>query len=122
MLNGKPVLVVEEEFLIALDIQRMLEALGAGQILFARSIQEAQAMEMHWADVHLAIVEIALEPQAALLLIDRLIKSGIQVVICSADAALRRGVTAFPHAPVIIKPMAETDLVAAINKLGEAAA
>lgn len=117
MLNGKPVLVIEEEFLIALDLQRMLEGMGAGQIVFARSAREALAMEMHWADVQLAIVEIALEQHSALELVGRLVTNGIAVVICSADTSLRRGVTQFPALPVVLKPMAETDLVTAISKV-----
>ncbi len=119
MLNGKPVLVIEEEFLIALDIQRMLEGLGAGQVICARSAREAHAMHMHWTDVQLAIVEVALDQQSALQLVRRLLDSGIAVVICSADTALRRGVPEFPALPVLIKPMAETELVAAINNVLE---
>ena len=117
MLNGTTVLVVEEEFLIALDIQHMLEGLGVGQVLFARTAQEAYAMASNWPQVGLAIVEIALEQDGALALIDELGKSDIPVIICSADTALRRGVPQFPALPVITKPMAETDLVTAISEV-----
>lgn len=117
MLNGTTVLVVEEEFLIALDIQRMLENLGASQVLLARNAEEAHAMEAYWPDVRLAIVEIALEQQRPLHLIDSLTRSGIPVVICSADTGLRHGVVQFASLPVLTKPMAETDMVSAINQV-----
>jgi CheY-like chemotaxis protein len=117
MLNGTTVLVVEEEFLIALDIQRILENLGASQILFARNAQEAQTMDAYWPDVRLAIVDIALEQQGSLHLIDHLTRTGIPVVICSADTGLRHGVSQFPSLPVVAKPMAETDMVTAISQV-----
>ena len=117
MLNGITVLVIEAEFLIALDIQRMLEGLGAGQVIFARSAQEAHAMQGYWTDVRLAIVEIALEQHSALRLIDQLLESRIPVVVCSADARLGRGLSEFPTIPVVTKPMAETDLVTAISQV-----
>lgn len=117
MLNGTTILVVEEEFLIALDIQRMLEGLNSGQVLFARSAQEADSLQDHWPGVGLAIIEVGLERQAALELVQRLASRGIAIVLCSADAELRRGIPQFPDLPLVIKPMAETDLVYAIGKV-----
>jgi CheY-like chemotaxis protein len=117
MLNGTNVLVVEEEFLIALDIQRMLETMQSGQILFARTVEEAISLHSHWADVGLAIVEVALEQDGSLALVDKLILSGIPIVLCTADAALRRGIAQYPRLPVVTKPMAETDLVHAIGQV-----
>ncbi len=117
MLDGLTVLVTEAEFLIALDVQRMLEGLGARQVLFARTAEEALAMEPYWSDVSLAIVEIPLERQSPLRLIQRLGENNIPIVVCSADTGLRRGVPQFPALPVVTKPMAETDLVSAINEV-----
>jgi two-component SAPR family response regulator len=117
MLDGTTVLVIEEEFLIALDIQRMLGTLRSGEVLFARSAAEAVALEQHWTNVGLAIVEIALQRDGALDLIERLRNLGVPIVLCSADTALRHGMPQFPDLPLIIKPMAEADLTAAIAKV-----
>jgi len=118
MLHGTTVLVVEEEFLIALDIQRMLEALGAGEIFFARSAAEARRQQELWAGAGLAIIDMALHRAAALELIPQLLAGGVPVVLCSADAGLKHlGVPQFPNLPVVTKPMAETDLVHAIGKV-----
>ncbi|HEY0032624.1 MAG TPA: hypothetical protein VGB81_05110 [Devosia sp.] len=117
MLDGTNVLVIEEEFLIALDIQRMLEGLNSGQVLFARSALEASSMHDHWSAVGLAIVELSLQPNAALELVQRLLDQRIPVVLCSADMAFSTGAPQYPQLPLVIKPMAETDLVAAIRKV-----
>lgn len=115
MLNGSTVLVVEEEFLIALDIQRMLENLNVGQVVFARSVDEAQDFKEHWAGVRLAIVEVTLQRHHSFALISTLQSLGICVVLSSADGSLRHGIEQFPTLPVVLKPMAEHDLVQAIG-------
>ena len=56
MLNGRTALVVEEEFLIALDVQRMLEALGVGLTLFARTPAEAEQLRARWPEIAIAIL------------------------------------------------------------------
>ena len=115
MLNGSTVLVVEEEFLIALDIQRMLENLDVGQVVFARSVDEAQGFREHWTGARLAIVEVTLQRHQAFALIATLQSLGICVVLSSADGSLRHGIEQFPTLPVVLKPMAEHDLVQAIG-------
>lgn len=117
MLDGATVLVIEEEFLIALDFQRMLEELGAGQVLFARTAHEAVVMQNHWPDVRLALVEVSLQAAPAVALVRRLLDLAIPVVLCSADTALSRGAPQFPDLPLVTKPVAETDLVTAIGRV-----
>ena len=116
MLNGQTILVVEEEFLIALDIQRMLETHGTGQMLFARTAEEAHELEAYWPSIRLAIVEIRHDGAHSLTLVRRLRDAGVAVVLNTADSAIRRGHPDFPDVPVAVKPMAEEDLVAAIEQ------
>ena len=116
MLNDQTVLVVEEEFLIALDIQRMLETHGTGQMLFARTAEEAHELETHWPSIGLAIVEVRHDGAHSLELVRRLRDAGVAVVLNTADSAVRRGHPEFPDVPVAIKPMAEEDLLAAIEQ------
>ena len=114
MLNGQTVLVVEAEFLIALDIQRMLETLGAGQMLFARSIEEVDQMAANLSTVALAIIEIRPGQVMAIEKIGALMASGIAVILCSAGSK-KRGYPEFPDIPVLVKPMSEDDMTAAIE-------
>jgi CheY-like chemotaxis protein len=115
MLNGQTILVVEAEFLIALDLQRMLEELNAGQMLFARSPQEACQLEPHWATLALAIVEVQPDQPQAAVLLHGLHAAGIPVVISTADTAMRRGHPDFPGVPVLLKPVAEEHLAPALQ-------
>lgn len=116
MLNGQTVLVVEEEFLIALDIQRMLEAQAAGQMLFARTADEAHELEPHWPSIGLAIVEIRPDGPRSQALVRRLVETGVAVVLNTVDSTIRQGHPDFPELPIVIKPMAEDDLIAAIGQ------
>lgn len=116
MLNGQTVLVVEEEFLIALDIQRMLEIHTTGQMLFARTAEEAEELEAHWPSIALAIVEIRNDRAQSLALVRRLREAGVAVVLNAPDSAMGHGHPDFPGVPVAIKPMSEDDLLAAIEQ------
>ena len=115
MLNGRTVLVVEEEFLIALDIQRMLESHDAGQMLFARSPQEALEQQTHWHTLGLAIVELHTEAGQSLALAERLNDAGIPLILHTADSSVRKGHPKFPGVPVVVKPTSEDFLHEAIR-------
>ena len=113
MLNGRTVLIVEAEFLIAFDFQRMLEQLEA-VTLFARSPNEARKHEQLWPTIDLAIVELAYDLEESRPLLDLLQRAGIPIILSTADAQMRQGHPEFPGAPVIVKPMAETDVHRAV--------
>ncbi|UJW87119.1 response regulator [Devosia sp. SL43] len=117
MLDGKTILVVEAEFLIALDIQRMLEGMSADQLLFARSADEAHELGQHWDALGLAIVELRQHQPVSMALVQSLRDRDIPVVISSADGAIRQGHPDFPGVPVLVKPMAEDDLANAIRQI-----
>ena len=116
MLKDVNVLVVEKEFLIALDIQRMLETLDANEILLAHSFTDAAQLEHHWPRIKLAIVEVTLEPLIACALVQRLLASGIAVVLSTGDAVALAEVDLFASLPRLSKPMAENELVQAIGQ------
>jgi CheY-like chemotaxis protein len=116
MLSGQTILVVEAEFLIALDIQRMLEGLGAGQMLFARTAEEAHQLQSHWPTVGLAIVEVQPEQPQTIALLQSLRHHDVTIVLSSADSAMRRGHPEFPDIPMLVKPMADDDLANAIRQ------
>tara|TARA_R110002124_G_scaffold114535_31_gene269534 strand:- start:4583 stop:4987 length:405 start_codon:yes stop_codon:yes gene_type:complete len=116
MLNGQTVLIVEAEFLIALDIQRMLETLMAGPMIFARSPQEAHEHRQRWSGVDLAIVEIGRDQDPALSLLSALQESGIALIIVTTDSTMNQGHPAFPGAPVVVKPMVEDAFHGAVTQ------
>lgn len=113
MLTGKRVLIVEQEFLIALDIQRILEGLHAARTVFARSVAEAAELGDRWDTFDLAIIELF--PHAlALDLIRHLLERGIGVV--GSTPGSLAPLPGLPQVPLVGKPFSEPDLVAACLK------
>jgi hypothetical protein len=107
MLQDKHILVVEREFLDAMDIQRILEGAGAASIVFARGVEELDGDRLPRLD--LAIVETAPEIAGTPALIDRLRAGNVAIVMtlsAGSDHASAAG-------PVLLKPVAETELLAA---------
>ncbi|WP_193334871.1 response regulator [Devosia beringensis] len=115
MRSGHTVLIVEAEFLIAFDIQRMLESRIAGTMLFARSPQEARQHEHLWPTIDLAIVEISHEPHHSGPLLAGLREAGIAIILSTLDSKMQQGHPEFPGAPVILKPMIEEDFHSAVS-------
>ena len=113
MLNGRPVLIVEEEFLIALDLQRMLEGLGCGQTLFARNPGEAELLRPHWPDLALAVVEQRLDDPGTRSLPESLAEAGVALVLTTGDLSLSN---AARTAPLLIKPVPEEALTSAVRQ------
>jgi len=114
MLNGQTVLIIETEFLVALDIQQMLEALSAGSILVARTAREAHDLKPQWPAIDLAIVELGQNDAQTSAILADLRDCGAFVVLCSADSTLTDGHPDYPGVPLISKPMVEEDFRSAI--------
>jgi hypothetical protein len=83
MLSGERLLIVEEEFLIALDIQRVLEGANAQKAVFARNFGEVASMGDRLGEFDLAIVNPPKE-DSDLAVAQRIVASGVAVVVCSA--------------------------------------
>lgn len=114
MLNGRTALILEKEFLIALDLQRILETLGVGETLFAHNAAEAGQLHRSGSEIALALVEIHQDDMQAETLLACLLDAGIPVVLITADTALLRGYPPFPQLPVLVKPVPEAELKTAI--------
>lgn len=113
MLEGRTILVVEREFLIAIDIQRVLEASGAATTVFARSFAEARSLGTGWSGFGLAVIDVAPSDPDAIALAQDLAALGIPLVLTSSQVHLSRGMTQVPDAPVLIKPFTDAELIAA---------
>lgn len=113
MLTGKRVLIVEEEFLIALDIQRVLEAAHAAETTFARTVCEVETTPPSLGRFDLAIINVPEADPEANTFARALIEAGVALVISSAESTYRQGVPDFPGVPVVSKPFAEEQLLTA---------
>jgi CheY-like chemotaxis protein len=116
MLAGQTVLIVESEFLIALDIQRCLEELGAAHTVFARNTLEALDAIERWPGFGLALVEVHGDHEDDAALLHGLGEAGVKLVLLTADAMVPRAAFRPSSAPVVMKPFLEDDLASAITR------
>jgi DNA-binding response OmpR family regulator len=113
MLSRLRLLIVEDVFLIALDIQRVLEGANAGQIVFARNFTEVSALADRLHEFDLAIVN---PPDPANLeIVTKLVAAGAAIVVCTA-ARMDLSGTPLAGAPLVVKPFSDDELLAACRK------
>lgn len=115
MLSGERLLIVEEEYLIASDIQRVLEDANAADAVFAKNYNELQALQARFAEFHLAIVTPPRPGTPDVALAALLATAGPALVICTANK-IEVGGTALEHAEIVYKPFSDEQLLAACVK------
>ncbi len=104
------ILLVEEEFLVSLDMQDILREAGMTEIDTCRTMAEAAAMHDRLHDYDLAIIEAQFGAPLAVDLADKLLSAGVAVVVTSADGNLG---AQFPGASMLEKPFDAAALLAA---------
>ncbi|WEK05076.1 MAG: hypothetical protein P0Y65_02145 [Candidatus Devosia phytovorans] len=112
MLTGQKVLIVEAEFLIAIDLQRMLEALGAQQVLLAATAREARSFAPDWPNLALAIVDRRIDDSDIGALVLELHGKGIPLVQTTSSSTLRLSPE---NSAILVKPVPEDALTSAIS-------
>lgn len=112
-LAGMNLLVVEDEFLVTLDIERVLEGAGATEIVSAGRVADAlQALDDR-RDFDLALVDLKLERDSALPVIERLTALEIPFVFLTGSPDTEE-TRSFPGTPVVAKPFDDATLMAAL--------
>jgi len=115
MLSGERLLIVEDDFLIALDIQQVLEGANAQRAVFARNYSEVAAMGDRLGEFDLAIINPPSEETADLAVAQRIVATGVAVVVCSAFHRDLSG-TPLAGAEFVDKPFADEDLLEACRR------
>lgn len=115
VLSGERLLIVEEEFLIALDIQRVLEDANAKAAVFAKNYNELAALAERLHEFDLAIVNPPGPNSGEVALAERLVAAGIAVVVCSAFRG-ELADTVLETAEFVGKPFSDADLLAACRR------
>jgi DNA-binding NtrC family response regulator len=82
LLDGIRVLVVEDEFLIALDLEAMIRDLGGSVVGPIAHLDAARAIMLQ-EKINCAILDVRLDGNTSLPLADELIASGIPVILAS---------------------------------------
>lgn len=114
-LAGARILVVEDEFLIALQLQEMLEAEGAGVIGPCSSLSDALEQEAR-ADISAATLDLNLGRELATPVAEALTSRHIPFLFYSVqtrDPAL----AAWSHVPLVQKPARPEEFIRALAQL-----
>ncbi len=111
-LENEQVLIVEDEFLIAMDLTETIRDAGAEVVGPAASVSEAlELLSTH--QVSVAVLDINLGKELSLAVADRLTRDQIPFVYHSGQIPLLDA-SDWPAAPIISKPAIPTVLTAAI--------
>lgn len=114
-LAGKSVLVLEDEFLIAMDVEQLCHDNGARQVSIAKNLGEAGAVGYASGAIDIAILDVMLGNQPTFEFARRLVDHGVPFVF--ATGYTDPGIVAreFPGVEMVTKPYAATELVGALS-------
>jgi DNA-binding NtrC family response regulator len=115
MLSGRTVLIVESQFLIALDLQDSLERLQPAKTVIAHNAAHAEELRDEWSDCSLAIVEVERERPDQVALVGELVRRNVLIVGITADSDLPRTLNWLQGTPILSKPVQAEDLESAIR-------
>lgn len=109
-MHGLHILVVEEEYLIAADMEQTLRAAGAADVAIVGDIAAAAGLD--FSAFQLAVIEAKFGSAEAVALNDELRAAGVAVVVTSADHAVQ---ALFTGATPLQKPFDSAALLAACD-------
>ncbi len=110
-LTGLRVLILEDEFLIAMDVEQLCRDSGAEDVAIVRDLDEFDGSALAF-DV--AILDLMLNNVSTLDFAKRLFESGIPFVFASGHSDLDELAARFPGVAVVRKPYGGEELVGAV--------
>jgi CheY-like chemotaxis protein len=110
-LKGLRVFLLEDEFLIAMDVEMMCLDHGASEVIIRHQLKEGEDEPL--PDFDVAVVDLVLAGQSTIPFADRLARLGKPFIFASgyADSV---DVARFPSVPIVTKPYAGSELIEAI--------
>ncbi|MBZ9852086.1 response regulator [Mesorhizobium sp. CA14] len=113
LLDGLRILVLEDEFLIALDIEQLCRDHGAAEVTIAREITEINGEALS-PRFDAAVVDLMLAGVSTLDFAARLRSEGLPFVFASGYSDSDEIKDAFPDIRLVTKPFSGDDLVEAV--------
>jgi len=114
-LAGKRLLVVEDEFLIALDIESILEG-GGAQVKTANRVDQALGLIESDGPFDAAVLDLKLDRETSVAIAERLQAQSVPFVFLTGAAGDASIVAQFRNAPVIGKPFDSETLFSALKQ------
>ncbi|HEX3339278.1 MAG TPA: response regulator [Pseudolabrys sp.] len=118
LLIGKRCLVLDDEFLIALDIQQILEFAGAAHVACVATVAEALALLRANPDFDLAVLDVKISGPGgnSLGVAAQLAAKGTPFVFLTGMRVDDLHAKQFPQAPVVEKPYDAVALLDAVRR------
>lgn len=113
-LAGLRVLVLEDEFLIAMDVEQLCRDSGAADVVIVRSLEELEADEEKLQAFDVAIVDLMLSGVSTLDFARHLYDRSMPFVFASGYSDVQEIIEKFPGIAVVGKPYAGEDLIGAV--------
>ncbi len=113
LLDGLTILLLEDEFLIAMDVEQICRDHGARDVVIARTVQEAHGA-VSGSTFDAAIVDMMLGGTSTLEFAEQLQGRGMPFIFASGYADAPALARSFPSVPVVAKPYAGNDLMDAL--------
>jgi len=113
-LQGKSVLIVEDEAIIALDTKQVVEKAGAEHVFIARSVQEARALLQQNPKIDTVILDISLGSDPSFPLAESLLAAGISCIFSTGYPTHSLIPEHLGTIPILTKPYAEGELLSAL--------
>lgn len=114
-LDGRRILIVEDEYLIAMEVKRWLQRAGAEVVGPAPTVQ--RALDLIDDDIDAAVLDLNLGGKAtAFPIADRLSALGVPHLFATGDVQVSQG-SGYEDRPRLEKPFMEAELVRAVGKL-----
>lgn len=113
LLNGLRILVLEDEFLIAMDIEQLCRDYGAGEVVIARNLDEIDPHKVT-TQFDAAIVDLMLDGTSTLDFASRLRQADVPFIFASGYSDAEEIKAAFPGIRLVTKPYSGDDLVEAV--------
>lgn len=113
LLDGLRILVLEDEFLIAMDVEQLCRDHGAADVTIARELGEVDGHTLS-ARFDAAVVDLMLGDVSTLDFAARLRSEGIPFVFASGYSDREEIQDAFPDVRLVTKPYSGDDLIEAV--------
>lgn len=116
-LSGLHCLIVEDEFLIAVDYERILQSAGAARIVAARNLAMAREMLADAGPFDLVVLDMNLDGESTLPIARQLIAAQTPFVFITGYSVKRALPDDLVSAVVLEKPFEERTLVATLAQI-----
>lgn len=113
VLDGLFVLLLEDEFLIAMDVEQLCRDHGAREVVIASTVEEAEEA-LAGARFDAAIVDLMLTGTSTLPFATSLLALAVPFIFASGYSDTKELARTFPGIAVVTKPYTGHDLVEAL--------